>query len=46
MVAPAKLVVGCSSVGVAGAEGEVMRRTAPLALGVAVLVGLVALALA
>lgn len=46
MVAPAKLVVGCASVGAAGCEGEVLRRTAPLALVIAALVGAATLALA
>lgn len=46
MVAPAKLVLGCASVGLAGRESEVLRRTGHVALGVALLVGFVTLALA
>jgi lactate permease len=44
--APAKVIVGCSTVGLAGQEGPVLKAT--LAYGVAILmvVGLVALALA
>jgi lactate permease len=40
MIAPAKLIVGCSTVGLAGRDGEVLRITLPygaligLALGV------------
>ena len=31
MIAPAKLIVGCAAVGIAGKDGLVFRRTAPYA---------------
>jgi len=46
MVAPAKLVLGCAAVGLVGREGEVLRRTGPVAIALALLVGGMALALA
>jgi lactate permease len=41
MVAPAKLIVGCSTVGLVGREGEVLRKTLPYVLILATLIGAV-----
>ncbi len=41
MVAPARIVVGCSTAGLAGKEGQVLRRTVGYGLLITVLVGLV-----
>ena len=43
MIAPAKIVVGCSTVGLTGRDGEVLRLTLPgpghwLGLGVVILI--------
>jgi len=46
MLAPAKIVVGCSTVGIKGMEGQVLKKTLPFGLAIGLLVGLVALALA
>jgi len=46
MVAPAKLVVGCAAVGIAGQDGRVLRRTAPYALALLLLLGGLTLLLA
>jgi len=45
MLAPAKLVVGCSTVGLKGRDGEVLRITLPLGLGICIVAGLAAWAL-
>lgn len=45
MVAPAKLLVGCSTTGLAGREGDVLRITLPYGLVIGALVGLAALLL-
>jgi lactate permease len=45
MLAPTKLVVGCSTVGLKGRDGEVLRITLPVGLGICVAVGLVAWAM-
>ena len=42
MLAPAKVIVGCSTAGLAGQEGQVMRKTVGYGLVIAVGVGLVA----
>ncbi len=42
MLAPAKVIVGCSTAGLAGQEGQVMRKTVGYGLAVAVAVGIVA----
>jgi lactate permease len=42
MLAPAKVIVGCSTAGLAGQEGQVMRKTLGYGLAIAVFVGLVA----
>lgn len=42
MLAPAKVIVGCSTAGLAGREGEVIRKTLPYGLLIAGLIGLVA----
>ena len=44
MLAPAKVVVGCSTVGLAGQEGPVLRRGVAYGLAIAAVMGLVALA--
>jgi lactate permease len=41
MVAPAKLIVGCSTVGLIGKEGDVLRKTLPYVLVLCALLGLV-----
>ncbi len=46
MIAPTKLVVGCSAVGIAGQEGAVLRRTAPYAALLGLLLGALVLWLA
>lgn len=43
MIAPAKLVVGCSTVGLKGREGEVLRRTIFYGIGISLLIGGLAL---
>ena len=43
MIAPAKLAVGTSTSDVKGREGEVLRYTLPICLGIALLVGVAAL---
>ena len=43
MLAPAKIIVGCSTAGLAGQEGEVLKKTLPPGLVIAGVVGLVAL---
>jgi lactate permease len=40
MISPSKLIVGCSTVGLNGKEGEALRRTLPYGLGIGLLVGL------
>jgi lactate permease len=39
MLAPAKIVVGCSTVGQVGREGQVLRRTVPCGLGIGLALG-------
>ncbi len=46
MVAPAKLAVGVSTNNLKGREGEVLRITLPIGLGIVMIVGLVVLLLA
>lgn len=41
MIAPAKLIVGCSTVGLAGREGEVLRITLPYGLLIGLALGVV-----
>ena len=43
MIAPAKLTVGCSTVGLKGREGDVLRRTLFYGLGIGLLLGALAL---
>jgi lactate permease len=43
MIAPAKITVGCSTVGLKGREGDVLRRTLFYGLGIGLLVGGLAL---
>jgi lactate permease len=43
MIAPAKIVVGCSTTGIPGQEGEVLRKTLPWGLGIGLLIGILAL---
>jgi lactate permease len=42
MVAPAKLIVGCSTAGLAGQEGRVLKRTLLPGLIITGVVGLIA----
>jgi lactate permease len=46
LLAPAKLVVGCSTVGLAGRDGEVLRRTLPYGLTIGLGLGVLAMVLA
>lgn len=46
MLAPAKIIVGCSTVALKGREGEVLRRTIPVGMAIGLLVGGLALLLA
>jgi lactate permease len=39
-IAPANVVLGTGTAGIVGREGEVLRKTLPYAIGVAILVGL------
>lgn len=43
MLAPAKIIVGCSTAGLAGREGDVLKKTLPPGLIIAGVVGVVAL---
>jgi lactate permease len=43
MIAPAKLTVGCSTVGLKSREGDVLRRTLFYGLGIGLLLGVLAL---
>jgi len=43
MISPSKLIVGCSTVGLNGKEGQVLRRTLPYGLGISLMVGLLAM---
>jgi lactate permease len=43
MIAPAKIAVGCSTVGLKGREGEVMRRTLQYSIGISLALGILAL---
>jgi len=45
MLAPAKIIVGCSTVSEVGREGAVLRQTVPLGLGAGLVVGLLTLIL-
>lgn len=45
MIAPAKLTVGCSTVGLKGREGDVLRQTIFYGLGIGLLLGALALLL-
>jgi lactate permease len=42
MLAPAKIIVGCSTAGLGGEEGSVMRKTVPYGLAITLIVGLIA----
>ena len=46
MIAPAKIIVGCSTVGLAGKEGPVLRATIVYGLAITASIGLVTLAMA
>jgi lactate permease len=45
MLAPAKIIVGCSTVGLKSRDGEILRRTVPIGLGIGILAGVAALVL-
>ncbi len=45
MIAPAKLIVGCSTVGLVGKEGQVLRRTLPYGIGIGFIIGITGLVL-
>jgi lactate permease len=42
MLAPAKVIVGCSTAGLAGREGEVLKKTLPYGVLLAAVLGLIA----
>ena len=46
MIAPAKIIVGCSTVGLRGRDGEVLRVTLPYGLAIALAIGALTLLLA
>lgn len=46
MIAPAKIIVGCSTAGILGKDGEVLRTTIPYCVGICLLLGLLAWLLA
>ena len=46
MLAPVKIILGCSTVGAVGQEGRVLRRTVPLGLALGLMIGLLTWALA
>jgi len=46
MLAPVKIILGCSTVGAVGQEGRVLRQTIPIGLTLGLILGLLALALA
>ena len=41
MIAPAKVIVGCSTAGLEGQEGKVLRKTMPYALLITATIGIV-----
>lgn len=43
MIAPAKIIVGCSNVGLVGKEGQVLKRTLPYALSIGLVIGVIGL---
>jgi lactate permease len=43
MLAPAKIIVGCSTTGLKGRDGAVLRLTVPYGLGIGLGLGLLAL---
>jgi lactate permease len=43
MIAPAKVILGCSTAGLPGQEGQVLKKTLPPALVITGLVGILAL---
>ncbi|HPS41391.1 MAG TPA: L-lactate permease, partial [Anaerolineaceae bacterium] len=45
MIAPAKLAVGCSTSEAKGQEGQVLRITLPIGLGIVLVIGLILLVL-
>ena len=45
MIAPAKVIVGCSTVGIQGRDGEVLKVTIPYGLLIGLVMGIVTLAL-
>ena len=42
MIAPAKIIVGCSTTAILGKDGEVLRQTIPYCIGICLLLGLLA----
>jgi len=43
MLAPAKILVGCSTVGLSGREGPVLGTTIKYGVAISIIVGLIAL---
>jgi len=46
MIAPAKIIVGCITVGLQGKDGDVLRKTIPYGLVIGILMGTVTIAMA
>jgi lactate permease len=46
MIAPAKIIVGCSTVGLQGHDGEVLRKTVPIGTAIGLIIGIVTMLLA
>ena len=43
MIAPVKLAIGCSTVGLAGKDGQVLRQTLPIGLLIGLIIGIITL---
>lgn len=41
MISPAKMIIGASTVGFSGSEGEVLRKTLPYVLAIGLAIGLI-----
>jgi lactate permease len=46
MIAPAKIIVGCSTVGLQGHDGDVLRKTVPIGAAIGLFLGVVTMFLA
>jgi lactate permease len=45
MIAPAKITVGCSTAGIQGKDGEVLRKTLPYGFAIGLLIGIMVIGL-